>query len=84
MWITNLNRLVSAQCISDGHKASICNRCSKLFYDHTLKSGQKISGEWKLEKHLQECIKYEAVRTETPQWPCNTIKFKNFNTNTLL
>ena len=49
----------------------------KTYYDHTLKNGQKITGKFKLEKHLEDCKKHECVRHEFPAFPYNYLKFKN-------
>ena len=67
-WVKNISRLLSSQVSNHREKHHFCLRCLNPFWCHKS-----------LEKHLEYCRNYEAVKIEMPKKGKNDIlKFKNY------
>ena len=67
-WVKNISRLLSSQVSNHREKHHFCLRCLNPFWSHKS-----------LEKHLEYCKNYEAVKIEMPEKGKNDIlKFKNY------
>ncbi|XP_049947119.1 uncharacterized protein LOC126455272 [Schistocerca serialis cubense] len=65
--ITNLSRLMRSSLTSHKQSIHFCERCLCYFYT-----------EDKLKVHLEDCIKFQAVRTVMPSKETKTIQFQNY------
>ncbi|CAH1115853.1 unnamed protein product [Psylliodes chrysocephalus] len=66
VWIKSLSRLLSQQLSSNHNKKFFCDRC--LHYFHT-----KV----KLDKHLEDCKKFNETAIKMPEPGKNLLRFKN-------